>query len=200
MAVRLPRRAARAAGRAGRPHRACRAGCSGCRTWATGCRTGSRRRTRTTRSRRGSRVSQARAARKPRSAKPAPPDGRRRRRRSARRCRGAAPVETPPMSQRSQVANSGSSPIEQCSAACAAPGMSAAARPASASAVLGHGPPDRGGAQRRVGQVERLLAEHLAAGLAAQEGDHLVGDVDVAERQPASPQAACSRSPTTGCR
>ena len=100
------------------------------------------------------------------------------------------------MSQRSQVAKSGSSPIEQCSAACAAPGRSGAARPASSSDVVGHRPPDRAGAQRPLGQVERLLAEHLAARLAAlQERDDLVGDVDLAEGEPAAPPVAGARAP-----
>ena len=52
------------------------------------------------------------------------PDARRRRRRSGASVSGCSAVDRPPMSQRSQVAISGSSPIEACSAACSAPGMS----------------------------------------------------------------------------
>ena len=66
------------------------------------------------------------------------------------------------MSHRSHVANSGSRPIEQCSAACAAPGRSAAASPDSASRSAGHGPPHGRGAQRALRQVQGLLAQHLA--------------------------------------
>ena len=51
------------------------------------------------------------------------------------------------MSQRSQVATSGSSPIAACSAACAAPGMSAAVDPGAGEHGLRHRPPDRLGAQ-----------------------------------------------------
>ena len=88
------------------------------------------------------------------------------------------------MSQRSQVANSGSRPIEACSAACAAPGTSAAAEPGPGQAVRVDGPPDRAGPQVPGRQVERLLAEHLAGDHpAAQEGDDLVGHLDGPERQ-----------------
>ena len=66
------------------------------------------------------------------------------------------------MSQRSQVANSGSSPIEACSAAWAAPGRSALRDAGLVEHVVGQRPPDRGGLQRPLGQVERLLADHLA--------------------------------------
>ncbi len=90
------------------------------------------------------------------------------------------------MSQRSQVANSGSSPIEQCSAAWAAPGRSAVSRPASVRASGGtvhHTAVVRSDCG---GQVERLLAEDLAAGLAPHEvGDDLVRHVDLAQREPA---------------
>ena len=90
------------------------------------------------------------------------------------------------MSQRSQVAKRGSRPIEQCSAACADPGRSIAGQPGRVEGAVGDGPPDPGGAQGALGEVERLLAEHLAAGLAPHlEGDDLVGDVDLAEREPA---------------
>ena len=95
------------------------------------------------------------------------------------------------MSQRSQVAKSGSRPIEQCSAACAEPGRSIVASPAAVEGVVGDGPPDAAGAQRALGEVERLLADHLAAGLAAhQVGHDLVGDLDLADRQPAVAPAA----------
>ena len=52
------------------------------------------------------------------------------------------------MSQRSQVAKSGSSPIEQCSAACAAPGRTSGGEPGLGQRVVRDRPPDRGGAQR----------------------------------------------------
>ena len=74
---------------------------------------------------------------------------------------GCRAVDTPPMSQRSQVATSGSSPIEACSAACAAPARRRRRRRAT---------PARGAAVHHTAvvrsvpcrQVERLLAEHLA--------------------------------------
>ena len=67
------------------------------------------------------------------------------------------------MSQRSQVANSGSSPIDACSAACAAPGRSAAASPARRARRSGSVHQTAVVSQRALGQVERLLADHLAA-------------------------------------
>ena len=95
------------------------------------------------------------------------------------------------MSQRSQVAKSGSRPIEQCSAACAEPGRSIVASPLGLEGVVGDGPPDGRGAQRALGEVERLLADHLAAGLTAHQERHdLVGDVDLAHGQPAVAPAA----------
>ena len=47
---------------------------------------------------------------------------------------GCSAVDIPPMSQRSQIANSGSSPIAACSAACSAPGMRTGDTPAPSSA------------------------------------------------------------------
>ena len=89
------------------------------------------------------------------------------------------------MSQRSQVANSGSSPIEACSAACAAPGQVDGRDAAGRQQPGGQRPPDRRGVQGALGQVERLLAERLARGHpAAQEGHHLVGDPHPAEADP----------------
>ena len=106
--------------------------------------------------------SQAAAAWKPRSAKPAPPGCPSWTKTVSRPVSGCSAVETPPMSQRSQVANSGSSPIEACSAAWAAPGRSASATPDSVEHVVGQRPPDRGRLEHPLGQVERLLADHLA--------------------------------------
>ena len=95
------------------------------------------------------------------------------------------------MSQRSQVAKSGSRPIEQCSAACAEPGRSTVASPAASRAWSGTVHQTACGAQRALGEVERLLADHLAAGLAAHQVRHdLVGDVDLAHGQPAVAPAA----------
>ena len=116
---------------------------------------------------------------------------------------GCSAVDTPPMSHRSQVATSGSRPIEACSAACAAPGSSAALDAGSAQHVVGHRPPDRLGAQLADRQVQRLLADHLARPEpASQVGHHLVADVDRAEGQrhavdsgsPAPPRRPRSRS------
>ena len=95
------------------------------------------------------------------------------------------------MSQRSQVAKSGSRPIEQCSAACAEPGRSSGGEPGRLEGVVGDRPPDAAGAQHALGEVERLLADHLAAGLTPhQVGHDLVGDLDLAEGQPAVAPAA----------
>src|SRR4029079_9464403 len=69
-------------------------------------------------------VSQSRAAAKPRSAKPAPPGWPSYTKTVSWPVSGCMAVETPPMSHRSQVAKSGSTPLEQCSAACAEPGSS----------------------------------------------------------------------------
>ena len=82
------------------------------------------------------------------------PGGRRRRRRSSCPVAGCRSADTPPMSQRSQAANSGSRPIEACSAACAAPARSTPWRPARLAGPANR-PPHRPGAQRARRQVER---------------------------------------------
>ena len=90
------------------------------------------------------------------------------------------------MSQRSQVAKSGSRPIEACSAACRAPRQALRVDPGGVQLVLGDRPPDGPGAQGARRQVELGLAEHLAGDQsAAQEGDDLVGDLDRAEAEAA---------------
>ena len=99
-------------------------------------------------------------------------------------------VETPPMSHRSQVANSGSSPIDACSAACAAPGTSRGVDAAGLELLGRQRPPDRLGLQMARRQVERLLAEHLTGRRSLLEVGHdLRRHLDRAERQP-------SRRPT----
>ena len=100
------------------------------------------------------------------------------------------------MSHRSQVANSGSRPIEACSAACAAPGRSAVGQPGVLEDRGRHRPPDRGGAQRPLGQVERLLGDHLARGHPALEvGHHLVAPPPPRRTTAGTaPTATCSRS------
>lgn len=65
--------------------------------------------------------SHSRAVRKARSAKPAPPGWPSYTKTVGSRVSGWSGTDTPPMSQRSQVAKSGSIPIEACSAACSAP-------------------------------------------------------------------------------
>src|SRR5579864_3882875 len=65
--------------------------------------------------------SQSRAAWKPRSANPAPPSYPSYTKTVSLPVAGCRSADTPPMSHRSQVANSGRRPIEACSAACAAP-------------------------------------------------------------------------------
>ena len=187
----VARGALRAGGRAARSRRPCRAGCSGCRTSATARTTGSRRRRRTTAIASRVALSQAAAAWKPRSAKPAPPGWPSWTKTVSRPVSGCRAVETPPMSQRSQVANSGSRPIEACSAACAAPGRSALGEAGLGERrASGSGPPHGGGPQRALGQVERLLADHLAARhRALEEGDHLVGHPTSPRLSRASPQA-----------
>ena len=79
-------------------------------------------------------VSHSRRASWPRSAKPAPPGWPSCTNTVGRPVSGCRAVETPPMSQRSQVATSGSSPIAACSAACRAPGQRDGSRPARRSA------------------------------------------------------------------
>ena len=116
--------------------------------------------------RRGWRVSQSRAAPRSRARRTRRRrGGRRGRRRSGGRCRVES-VDTPPMSQRSQVANSGSSPIGQCSAACSGAGEARRGRPALEQRGVVDGLPDRAGAQRLRGQVERHGLQHLAVGRA----------------------------------
>lgn len=66
-------------------------------------------------------ASQARAVWKARSAKPAPPGWPSYTKTVGRRVSGCSGTDTPPMSQRSQVAKSGSMPMEACSAACREP-------------------------------------------------------------------------------
>ena len=73
--------------------------------------------------------------------------------------------------------------MDACSAACAAPGMSGASMPASSDDGLGQGPPHAVRAQLLHGHVEQLLAEVLAVGSPALEGDDLRGDVDGAAVQ-----------------
>ena len=98
------------------------------------------------------------------------------------------------MSQRSQVANSGSRPIAACSAACAAPGTSACDQPDLVEDVLRQRVPDGAGAQLARRQVERRLVDQLAgAQPAAQVADHLVGHVDRAERDGQRPVPAARR-------
>jgi secretion/DNA translocation related TadE-like protein len=82
-------------------------------------------------------VSQRRAQRKPRSANPAPPGCPSCTKIVGSPVSGCRAVDTPPMSQRSQVATKGMIPIAACSAACAAPGMACAGTPAAASSDCG---------------------------------------------------------------
>ena len=90
------------------------------------------------------------------------------------------------MSQRSQVAKSGSSPIEQCSAAWAAPGRSTAARPAASRASSGTVHQTAVVRSVRSGRSSGSSPSTSPDGLAAQQvGDDLVGHVDLAEREPA---------------
>ena len=85
-------------------------------------------------------------------------------------------VESPPMSQRSHIASSGSTAICVCSAACSAPssasgGNSEASSPASSSY---HSACVENDVRR---QVERLQVDHLVVGQPlALVGEHLLGD------------------------
>ena len=89
------------------------------------------------------------------------------------------------MSHRSQVAISGSSPIAACSAACRAPGTSAASTPAGARACGEMREPDRDRPQLPYRQVQRPGVDHLAgADPAALVRDDLAGHVHLAEEQP----------------
>ena len=168
-----PRRTGRTSARhraaAARPP--CRAGRCRCRTSVTACTRGSRSRTRSDAIASRVAASQSRAGVRGRARRnPRRPGGRRRRRRWRARCRGAAAVDTPPMSHRSQVANSGSSPMRRARRRAAAPGRSAASRPRRVERRSRHRPPHRAGAQLPGRQVQRLLAEHLAGARSAGAG------------------------------
>ena len=99
------------------------------------------------------------------------------------------------MSQRSQVANSGSSPIEQCSAACAEPGQvgggEAAARRAASSGTVHQTAWVR---QRPLGEVERLLVDHLARRAGVAGGTTRPGG------RPRPCRARAGRRPSRGAR
>ncbi len=114
-------RAAPDAARAPRPP--CPAGRFRCRTSATARTTGSPAGIRTPRSPRPSPPTTPRSARSRDRRNPHRRDSRRRRRSSAGPSTGPTAVDTPPMSPRSQLATSGSSPIAACSAACSDPGI-----------------------------------------------------------------------------
>ena len=149
----VPGRPARRGRRRGAgPRPPCRAGRCRCRTWATARRTGSP----LSHSQAAIASPGGRAARPERRVAPLGEAGAagvavvdEDRERPVSGCRA---VDTPPMSQRSQVANSGSSPIEACSAACAAPGKSRRRRRPGEQRPASTASPHRPGAQRRAGR------------------------------------------------
>ena len=112
---------------------------------------------------RGWRPARLAAAAKPRALMPAPPGWPSYTKTVSRPVSAWWAVETPPMSQRSQVAKSGSSPIEQCSAAWAAPGQVGGERGRSRRARRRGASTRRPGCARVcTGQVERHLVDHVA--------------------------------------
>ena len=151
------RRPGRRGPRRGRPpRRPCPAGRCRCRTSATARRTGSRSRSRRRRSRSGwRRATRCGRVEGPLGEARRRRDGRRRRRPSACPVSGCTAVDSPPMSHRSQVANSGSRPIAACSAACRAPGTSGRRDAGRGERLRRDGPPDRHRAQLPRRQVER---------------------------------------------
>ena len=179
--------AARRPGRrpAAGPRRPCPAARCRCRTWATGRRTGSRTRTRSRRSRPGWPAARSTRTRKPRSANPAPPGWPSWTKTVGSPVSGCRAVDTPPMSQRSQVATSGSRPIAACSAACAAPGDAGRLDPGGGQ----HAAPGRSTRRRR----RAASAAGRSSGSSpstrprrtspAQERHHLRGHLDRAERE-----------------
>ena len=106
------------------PRRPCPAGRCRCRTWATARTRGSRSRTRSWPPSPGSPAATGAAPRSRARRNPRRRGGRRRRRSSPSPVSGCRAVESPPRSQRSQVASSGRMPIAACSAACSEPGSS----------------------------------------------------------------------------
>ena len=94
------------------------------------------------------------------------------------------------MSQRSQVANSGSSPIEACSAACAAPGQVArrrARRPRAAPAGSVHQTARGRRGSARAGRAAPRRAPRPTGTRRSQEGHDLVGHAHVAQADPGQP-------------
>ena len=188
----------RAAGRAARWRRTCRAGCSGCRTWATGRTTGTRPRRRTTQSPRGWPAATPRRRRKPRSANPAPPGWPSWTKTVSRagvgvQRRGHA-ADVPAVAGREQRQQPDGGVLGRVRGAR----QVGLGEPDSVEHVRGQGPPHGGGLQGPLRQVERLLADHLAArgDRALQERDDLVGHTHVAQGSAApAPQATASRSP-----
>ena len=102
------------------------------------------------------------------------------------------------MSQRSHIAQSGSSEISECSAACSVESSFGIASSPSSCAGVGR-EPDRLGLEARRGQVERDRLDRVAAAdRLALVADDLLGDRDAAEAQlepePRAPRAAARRS------
>ena len=97
-----------------------------------------------------------------------------------------AAVDTPPMSQRSQVANSGSSPIDACSAACSGAGHVRRGQPGRAPAPASSTVHQTARVRRcRGGRSSGSSPEHLAGDQPRRRNDDdLVGHLHGAERQP----------------
>ena len=149
-------------------------------------RRAARRRTRRTRSPRGWRAARRAAAWKPRSAKPAPPGWPSWTKTVSRPGvgvqRGGDPADVPPVAGREQRQQPDRRVLGRVGGAGQ---VGRRRRPDSVEHVVGQGPPDGRGLQHPLGQVERLLADHLARGHPPlQEGHHLVGDPHVAQAQP----------------
>ena len=90
----------------------------------------------------------------------------------------------PPMSQRSQIANSGRIPMAACSAACSAPGTRRDVHPGRVEGGLVEVVPHPAGVQGLPREVERHGLQHRAVRCAPLVLHHLRGHRHLAERHP----------------
>ena len=170
-----------------------------CRTWATARTTGSRCGTRSPEiGRTGGGQPAAAAPRAPARRSPAPPGWPSCTNTVGRPVCGCSAVDMPPMSQRSQIANSGSSPIAACSAACSAPGTRAASHPDGVEGRLVEVVPDRRGcAASAAGRSSGTVSSTVPSGAAPLVRHHLRGHRHLAERTPAPGRGRGRRAPRT---
>ena len=162
----------------------CPVGRCRCRTWATARTTDSRCGIRTRRSPPGWRRASAAALRAPAPRNPAPPGCPSCTKTVGRPVYGCSAVDMPPMSQRSQIANSGRIPMAACSAACSAPGTRAMIHPDRVEGGLVEVVPDPTRVQGLPREVERHGLQHRAVRCAPLVLHHLRGHRHLAERHP----------------